>query len=50
MSVILKRILTLWLSILAGAAASRVLDLTEENYDQVIKDTPLILVEFYATW
>lgn len=46
-----KRVLTVWLlSILAGTAASRVLELTEENYDKVIEDTPLILVEFYAPW
>lgn len=33
-----------------AAAPSRVLELTEDNYDQVIEETPLILVEFYAPW
>lgn len=40
--------------LVAGAVdenvAHRVLELTEQNYDQMIKDTPLILVEFYASW
>ena len=30
--------------------ASKVLELTEENFDNVINNTPLILVEFYAPW
>jgi hypothetical protein len=38
------------LLVLPSAAARRVLELTEENYDNVIQDTPLILVEFYAPW
>lgn len=29
---------------------SKVLELTEKNFDEVINDTPLILVEFYAPW
>lgn len=27
-----------------------VLELTEKNYDEVINNTPLIMVEFYAPW
>ena len=33
-----------------GTNGSKVLVLTEENYDEVINNTPLILVEFYAPW
>lgn len=29
---------------------SEVIELTEANYDEVINNTPLILVEFYAPW
>ena len=29
---------------------TKVLELTEGNYDEVINNTPLILVEFYAPW
>lgn len=29
---------------------TKVLELTEENYDEVINNTPLVLVEFYAPW
>ena len=43
-------LLSLSALVLAGAAPSRVLELTEDNYDRVIEETPLILVEFYAPW
>lgn len=33
-----------------GGNDSKVLELTEENYDEVINSTPLLLVEFYAPW
>lgn len=31
-------------------SSSKVIQLTEANYDEVINNTPLILVEFYAPW
>ena len=34
----------------SGGTRSKVIELTEANYDEVIKNTPLILVEFYAPW
>lgn len=34
----------------ADESESKVLELTEKNYDEVINNTPLILVEFYAPW
>ncbi len=34
----------------SGEEESKVLVLTESNYDEVINNTPLILVEFYAPW
>ena len=30
--------------------STKVLELTEANFDEVINNTPLILVEFYAPW
>ncbi len=33
-----------------GTTDTRILELTEDNYDEVIENTPLILVEFYAKW
>jgi len=33
-----------------GGKTSKVMELTQENWDQVINNTPLIMVEFYANW
>lgn len=43
-------ILTVGVALGGNESESKVLVLTEENYDEVINNTPLILVEFYAPW
>ena len=50
LQVLVVLLCTLWNCEAAVEDESKVMVLTQENWDEVINNTPLIMVEFYASW